>query len=284
MNAPVRHLTPLTDAAPPEFPPAWAVAWGSDVYGLWAQLAVGEVVQRLRWIPPGEFWMGSLKEEPESIDEEHPRHRVILTQGYWLADTACTQGLWQAVIGNNPSHFKGDPELPVENVSWKDIQEDFLQKLSEQTGQQAELPSEAEWEYACRAGTSTPFWWGEVLTTADANYNGNVPYNNGELGEYRERTVPVKTFKPNPWGLWEMHGNVWEWCRDDWRTYAEAVAVDPEGPPGEGRALRGGSWFNRGGNLRAANRNTSRPGFRYHDYGFRFLLRSPSSEPGWPGA
>ncbi len=283
MNTPARHLAPLTDAAPAEFPPAWAVAWGSDVYGLWAQLAVAEVVQRLRWIPPGEFLMGSLKEEPESIDDEHPRHRVILTQGYWLADTACTQGLWQAVMGNNPSHFQGDPELPVENVSWKDIQEDFLQKLAEQTGQQAELPSEAEWEYACRAGTSTPFWWGEVLTTADANYDGNFTYNEGEKEEYRARTLPVKTFKPNPWGLWQMHGNVLEWCRDSWRTYAEAVAVDPEGPPGGSRALRGGSWGGSGRGLRAASRGARQSGRCSRFIGFRFLLRSPSPEPGGPG-
>jgi len=278
MNAPPRHCLPLDDTAPPEFPPAWAVAWGSDVFGLWAELALFGVVQRLRWIPPGEFWMGSPKEEPQRWKDEGPRHRVKLTAGYWLADTACTQGLWQAVMGNNPSDFKDDPELPVEQVSWDDLKP-FLEKLTALAGQPAALPSEAEWEYACRAGTATPFWWGEALTTEDANYNGNHPYNEGEPGEYREKTLPVKSFRPNPWGLWQMHGNVWEWCRDSPRTYAEAVAVDPEGPLGESRALRGGSWFNFGRHLRAAHRLAYRPGNRDYNAGFRFLLRSPS-----PGA
>ncbi len=278
MNTPPRHCLPLDKTAPPEFPPAWAVAWGSDVFGLWAEFAVSEVAQRLRWIPPGEFWMGSPEDEPERWESESPRHRVKLTAGYWLADTACTHALWHAVMGNNPSHFKGDPQLPVENVSWENIQP-FLKKLTELTGQQAELPSEAQWEYACRAGTITPFWWGNQLTTEDANYDGNYPYNAGEKGEYRKKTLPVKSYRPNPWGLWQMHGNVWEWCRDDRRTYAEAVAVDPEGPQGESRALRGGSWFRHGRGLRAADRRATQPGNRDYLVGFRFLLRSPS-----PGA
>ena len=278
MNAPARHLAPLTDTAPPEFPPFWAVAWGGDVHGLWAQMAVAAVQQRLRWIPPGEFLMGSPQDEPQSYDDEHPRHRVILTQGYWLADTACTQALWQAAMGGNPSDFQDAPENPVENVSWEDVQ-GFLEHLGKLTGIKAELPSEAQWEYACRAGTTTPFWWGERLTVGDANYDGSLPYNDGDKGEDRQRTLPVKTFCPNPWGLWQMHGNVWEWCRDGRRTYAETVAVDPEGPPEGSRALRGGSWVGDGGALRAAHRRGSPPGRRSRDIGFRFLLRSPA-----PGA
>jgi formylglycine-generating enzyme required for sulfatase activity len=138
--------------------------------------------------------MGSLKEDPESFDDERPRHRVILTQGYWLADTACTQGLWEAVMGWDPSHFKGEPDLPVENVSWDDIQR-FFGRIAELAELGVNLPSEAQWEYACRAGTTTPFWWGSTLTTADANYDG------GEKGEFRKKTLPVKYFRPNPWGL-----------------------------------------------------------------------------------
>ncbi len=282
MNVPPHHCSPLDKTAPLEFPPVWAVAWGSDVYGLWADLALFGVVQHLRWIPPGEFWMGSPENESDRVEHEGPRHRVKLTAGYWLADTACTQALWQAVMGNNPSHFKDDPELPVEQVSWKDIQP-FLEKLTTLTGQKVELPSEAQWEYACRAGTMPPFWWGNQLTTEDANYNGHNPYSDGKKGEYRRKTLPVKCFRPNPWGLWQMHGNVWDWCRDSLRTYEEALAVDPEGSLRDICALRGGSWDSRGGYLRAAIRSTLQPGRRYHDFGFRFLLRSHSPAPGGPG-
>ena len=246
-----------------------------DETGPYIDLRFGKITQRLRWIPPGEFLMGSPQDEPQSYDNEHPRHRVILTQGYWLADTACTQALWQAAMGENPSDFQDAPENPVENVSWDDVQ-GFLEHLGKLTGIKAELPSEAQWEYACRAGTATPFWWGERLTVRDANYDGSLPYNDGEKGEWRQRTLPVKMFRPNPWGLWQVHGNVYEWCRDGLRTYAETVAVDPEGPPEGGRALRGGSWIFFGRSLRAAYRIDGPPGLRYRYFGFRFLLRSPA--------
>lgn len=247
-----------------------------DEIGPYVDLRVGEVTQRLRWIPPGEFLMGSPEDEPEINSDEHPRHRVILTEGYWLADTACTQALWQAVMGSNPSDFIGDTENPVDSVSWDDVQ-GFLQRLGKLADVEVQLPSEAEWEYACRAGTVTPFWWGERLTVEDANYDGNHPYNSGEKGEWRKRTVPVKSFRPNPWGLLQMHGNVWEWCRDGLRDYTEAVAVNPEGSAEGGRALRGGSWISHGRYLRAAYRHDRPPGYRTHDFGFRFLLRSPGS-------
>jgi formylglycine-generating enzyme required for sulfatase activity len=276
MDLPARQLTPLDAAAPPEFPPTWAVALGHDHFGLWAELAVQGEKQRLRWIPPGEFLMGSPQDEPERFKNEGPRHRVMLTEGYWFADTACTQALWQAVMGDNPSRFQEDQGNPVENVSWDEVQ-GFLQRLGELAGVEAGLPTEAQWEYACRAGTETAFWWGEELDTKKANYHGNYPYAKGNKGEYREHTVPVKSFRPNPWGLWQMHGNVWEWCRDGRRDYGAtvAVAVDPEGPKeGEDRALRGGSWFSLGWYLRAAYRYGRRPGLRDDSFGFRFLLRS----------
>jgi formylglycine-generating enzyme required for sulfatase activity len=251
---------------------------GLDEEGNWyLDLELGDgrkVTQRFRWIPPGEFLMGSPEDEPQRFSNEGPQHRVILTEGYWLADTACTQAFWQAVLGDNPSQFTEDPQNPVETVSWEDTQR-FLKRLGQMGGVAADLPSEAQWEYACRAGTETPFWWGQELDTKKANYDGNTPYADGKKGEYRARTLPVKSFRPNPWGLWQMHGNVWEWCRDGRRDYGEKVELDPEGPKGgENRALRGGSWISYGRALRAADRYGDWPGHRDGRIGFRFLLRS----------
>jgi formylglycine-generating enzyme required for sulfatase activity len=279
-------------AAPPAFPPPWADAWGDDVFGLWADIELAEITQRLRWIPPGQFLMGSPDTEPERVTAEElqryaflraegPQHPVTLSEGFWLADTACTQALWQVVMSDNPSRFQDNSEQPVETVSWDAVQ-GFLTALSVKAGVTAVLPTEAQWEYACRAGTTTPFWWGAELTPAQANYDGNYPYHNGQRGEYRVRTVPVKSFQPNPWGLWQMHGNVWEWCQDAPRTYAGAAQLEPAGQTGDYRALRGGSWNDRGGILRSAYRSGSHRGsprgaprdYRYDIIGFRWLLRS----------
>ncbi|TAN50525.1 MAG: formylglycine-generating enzyme family protein, partial [Methylococcaceae bacterium] len=144
--------------------PAWAGCLGRDRHGIFADFTVatphGSAGQRLRWIEPGVFWMGSPQDEPERDSNEGPRHRVTLTQGFWLADTACTQALWRTVMGNNPSDFKDDEQCPVEQVSWNDVQ-DFLRKLEALLpGCEAHLPSEAQWEYACRAGSDTPFSFG----------------------------------------------------------------------------------------------------------------------------
>jgi formylglycine-generating enzyme required for sulfatase activity len=149
----------------------WASHWGQDPFGLWCGFSLGDLLQRMRWIPSGKFWMGSPDEEPERFDNE-TRHRAILSQGYWLAETTCTQAFWREVMGKDPSQFKGD-DLPVEQVSWEEVQS-FCTRLNERLpGLQARLPSEAEWEYACRAGTETPFWWGDELSTDLANYDGN---------------------------------------------------------------------------------------------------------------
>ncbi|HNO60224.1 MAG TPA: formylglycine-generating enzyme family protein, partial [Plasticicumulans sp.] len=218
-------LNPAAEAArwPETFPPPFADAWGDDRYGLWAEFVIvtghGSAVQRLRWIEPGTFLMGSPDNEPERLNNEGPQHLVTLTRGFWLADTACTQGLWQAVTGGNPSQFKDDPQNPVEQVSWNDVQK-FLRALEGLLpGIEACLPSEAQWEYACRAGTTTPFSFGTQVTPAQVNYDGNFPYADGKKGEDRGRTVPVKSLPANDWGLYEMHGNVWEWCADGLRTY-----------------------------------------------------------------
>jgi len=141
---------------PERFPLRWASAWGEDEYGLWMRLELGEARQRFRWIAPGTFRMGSPADEPGRNGDEVP-HEVTLSEGYWLADTACTQALWQAVTGRNPSRFREQPGQPVEQVSWNEVQ-DFLAELNRRLpGLEARLPSEAEWEYACRAGTTTPF-------------------------------------------------------------------------------------------------------------------------------
>ena len=281
---------------PPEFPPPWAVAWGDDRFGLWAELAVKTVVQRMRWIEPGWFWMGSVDAERALMrdkawegmaKDESPRHRVKLTHGFWLADTACTQALWLAVVGGqNPSRFKDDPELPVEQVSFGDVR-GFLQRLegAYSEGRGADLPTEAEWEYACRAGTHTAFAFGATVTPQQVNYNGDYPYGGAAKGLNRKRTVPVKALPANRWGLHQMHGNVWEWCDDELRDYADTavvdgVVLDPAGQRRSGpeapRAVRGGSWIARAGAARSAYRGHGQRGGRYHYLGFRFALRSTS--------
>ena len=162
--------------------------------------------------------MGSPESEPERYDYEGPQHQVTLSQGFWMFDTAVTQALWQAVMDNNPSKFK-DPDKPVENVSWDDCQR-FLVKLNVRVpGLELTLPTEAQWEYACRAGTQTPFYFGDNITPEQVNYNGNYPYVGAETGLYRRETVTVKELPCNDWGLYQMHGNVREWCLDGMRNY-----------------------------------------------------------------
>lgn len=288
---------------PSPFPPPWASAFGDDEYGLWLEFCVGDACQRLRWIAPGWFVMGPPEAETERIQaitqsykdwlqKEHPQHRVFISQGFWLADTACNQALWQAVMGQNPAHFhagsQGSPAHPVENVSWDDVQ-GFLQKLNNHLGLgQASLPTEAEWEYACRAGTTVPFWFGETISPDQVNYDGNYPYGNGKKGKNREQTVAVKALPPNGWGLYQMHGNVWEWCADDLRNYwaepvrdpglAAALALPTE-PQSEGRAvLRGGSWISAAHGVRAASRDASGCRLRRDFIGFRLALRFPDSK------
>jgi formylglycine-generating enzyme required for sulfatase activity len=284
----------LAHRAPPadQWPPAWASAWGDDRYGLWAELELedrrlsdglelsgssGKVVQRFRWIEPGSFLMGSPISEPERQRFEGPQHSVTLTQGFWLADTACTQALWLVVVGGrNPSGFTGDLQLPVEQVSWDDVTRRFLPELQAllPADAVATLPTEAQWEYACRAGTTTPFSWGDTIHSGLVNYDGNHPYNGGPKGEYRERTVPVLTLPANNWGLHQMHGNVWEWCWDERRDYAESAMVDPTGAIGDGqRVLRGGSWHFLARIARSADRIISFRASRSNYFGFRVALR-----------
>ena len=257
---------------PPTFPARWASEWGQDHFGLYMDLNHQGVCQRFRWILPGSFLMGSPENEAEreSWSGDETQHRVTLNYGFWLADTACSQALWQAVMNDNPSHFKGDPGLPVENVSWLDVQE-FIERLNALFPDlQAKLPTEAQWEYACRAGTQTPFSFGDDITPEQVNYDGNYPYAGGSKGLYRQQTVPVKSLPPNPWGLYEMHGNVWEWCADWYGDYPKQAVIDPQGPDqGHGRVVCGGSWRNDAGGTRSANRRRDGPDDRNSDLGFR---------------
>ena len=266
------------------YAPKWAVRHGTDEHGFWAEFDVrgrsSTVSQRCRWIAPGTFPMGSPEGEKNRGNDE-TQHEVTLTRGYWLADTACTQALWQAVMGDNPSMFKDDPANPVERVSW-DVVQTFLDRLNELVpGLDAGLPSEAQWENACRAGTTTPFSFGDNITPEQVNYDGNYPYADGEKGLFRKRSVPVKSLPPNPWGLYEMHGNVYEWCADWYGDYPEGPQIDPPGPPaGVYRVLRGGSWDGYGHCCRAAYRYRDEPGFRIYDSGFRL---APGQRPGPAG-
>ncbi len=244
--------------------------------------------------------MGSPESEHARSDDER-QHPVLLTRGFWLAETACTQALWTAVMGGNPSNFKGE-RRPVDNVSWDDVQ-GFIERLNAELAAFAgrasvrsegvavegdrsarrtlRLPTEAEWEYACRAGTAGPFSFGDDITPEQANYDGNFPYRGSGKGLYRQETVDVASLPPNPWGLYEMHGNVWEWCRDWYGDYPSGLVTDPVGPDsGVRRVLRGGGWLDGAQLLRSAYRHRGAPGSRLDGPGFRLALGPEPSQAG----
>jgi formylglycine-generating enzyme required for sulfatase activity len=261
---------------PDNFPASWASGWGEDQYGLWMTFNYKGIRHLFRWCEPGTFLMGSPADEPEREPwgkGSETQHRVTLTRGFWIAETPVTQALWEIFMGDNPSRFKG-AELPVENVSWDDAQR-FINKLNGIKPElQLCLPTEAQWEYACRAGTTTPFSFGDNITTDQVNYDGNIPYNDGRKGEYRKQTVEVKSLPPNAWGLYQMHGNVWEWCQDRYETqYPTQPVTDPQGADsGTDRVLRGGSWISLGGYCRSAYRDAGDPADRDYYCGFRLSL------------
>lgn len=200
--------------------------------------------------------MGSPLDEVGRFDREGPQHEVTLTRGYWMAQTPCTQALWEAVMGANPSELKS-PERPVENVSWDDVQE-FIERLEQRVpGLGAGLPTEAQWEYACRAGTEAAIY-AEPLEEI-AWYAGNSDGGTREVGDKRA----------NAWGLHDTLGNVFEWCSDGQRRYGVGPVSDPVGPPGPGRVVRGGSWSFSARLARAASRLWYEPGFRLGRIGFR---------------
>ena len=212
--------------------------------------------------------MGSPASEAKRADNER-QHRVRLSKGFMMGVTEVTQAQWRAVMGSNPSHFKGD-DLPVEKVSWHDAVV-FCKNLSHKEGQTYRLPTEAEWEYACRAGTTTAFNTSNTISVNQANYNGVFTYGTGRKGVYRKKTIAVGSFQPNAWDLYDMHGNVYEWC-SDWRgDYPRGQVTDPTGAAsGVWHVLRGGAWSNGPWGCRSASRSGDAPG-RTDYLGFRVV-------------
>jgi formylglycine-generating enzyme required for sulfatase activity len=259
-------------------------------------------------IPKGQFVMGSPTGEEGRFDDEGPQHPVIIGAPFALGRFAVTlaefaafveatghrmfDGMvtfendkWETRKGHsfrNPG-FAQTARHPAVGVNWDDASA-YCLWLSKTTGKDYRLPSETEWEYACRAGTATAFWWGSSISTGDANYNGNHTYGAGKKGEYRKAAVAVDSFKPNPWGLLQVHGNVWEWCADNWHENYRGAPQDGSAWKGEDetrRVLRGGSWFDYPRSLRAARRNWNFAENRSDDAGFRVArtLFTPKSLP-----
>ncbi|NJN13523.1 MAG: formylglycine-generating enzyme family protein [Richelia sp. RM1_1_1] len=240
-------------------------------------------------IPGGTFEMGSPKNEPKHLKSESPQHTVSI-QPFFMGKYPVTQAQWRFVaqlpqvnreINSKPSNFKGD-DLPVEKVNWYEAVE-FCDRLSKFTGRTYSLPTEAEWEYACRAGTTTPFYFGQTITGELSNYRASETYANESKGKYRQETTPVGQFPPNTFGLYDIHGNVWEWCLDDWHKNYEGAPTD--GSPwfddkndnlsrkqGAAAVLRGGSWLNIPQSCRSAYRlNCSSRDNYYSSLGFRVV-------------
>ena len=227
-------------------------------------------------IPGGTFLMGSPENEVERFSDESPQHEVTVP-GFFIGKYQLTQLQYQTIMGTNPSYFKGD-NRPVEGVCWEDAVK-FCQKLNHRTLGNYRLPSEAEWEYACRAGTKTPFHFGDNVTTDLVNYNGNYPYSSAPKGKYREQTTDVGIFPPNAFGLYDMHGNVWEWCEDE--RHENYINAPTDGSSWQSRislgqkVLRGGCWHDYARYCRSACRLKSPCCSRNYFYGFRVVL-SPS--------
>jgi formylglycine-generating enzyme required for sulfatase activity len=286
----------------PDRPP-WASATGRDRFGAWAELRLAGVAHRLRWIPSGRFVMGSPDGEPGRSSVEGPAHEVAITRGFWLGETPVTQALWQAVTGANPSRFPS-PDRPVDQVSWDDCHTELLTRLNAAIPHAHDegfrLPTEAQWEYACRAGTRAATYAGPIeirnandapVLEAIAWYGGNsfidfdLPEGFdascwlGRPGPTLAGSHRVAHKHPNPWGLYDMLGNVYEWCLDEMRTYTSEPQDDPTGPdaPGEHRVIRGGSWHEDANYLRAACRDEDPPDQRSSNLGLRLAMARPVS-------
>jgi formylglycine-generating enzyme required for sulfatase activity len=277
----------VVQETPPEAPPPK----GDD------SLLTNSLGMKLKRIPSGEFFMGAADGEPEARPDEKPQHKVRITRPFYLGVYEVTQAEYQAVMGVNPSYFSASgggkarvlgmdtDRFPVEMVSWLDAIA-FCNKLSESEGLKPcytangepiasgtgyRLPTEAEWEYACRAGTTTPFSIGSTLSPTDANFNGNGSVK----GQSLQRTAFVGSYAPNAFGLHDMHGNVWEWCQDfyDEGYYARSPDADPENlTQAEDRVSRGGSWGYDAQDCRSTDRSKAKPYFRNYGLGFRIAI------------
>lgn len=298
----VERASPQEPGAPPSAPrpqlpkPKWATEAGRDRFGRYAIIEIPGTgaTQRLRWIPPGKFEIGSPASEAKRFNDEGPQLEIAFAQGYWMFDTPCTQEFWQAVTGDNPSYFKS-PTRPVETVSFEDVTA-FLDSLNENiSGLYLSLPSEAQWEYACRAGTLAATYAGnpEILGRNNAPALDRIAWYAGNSGvgfelenghdssswpekqfeHIRAGTHPVALKDPNDWGLYDMLGNVWEWCGDHWHDFYLGIPRDGSvwtDPNSSGaRVIRGASWAEEATGVRAACRATHAPSLREDIVGFR---------------
>ena len=264
LGPPPQQTAPAPVSVAPMRPPQPPPSSGSD----YPSRLVNSLGMTFVLVPTGEFRMGSTDGE----DDEQPVHTVRISQPFYLGVHTVTQGQWEAVMGNNPSHFTGDPNRPVEQVSWVDAQV-FIGRLNAREGHaRYRLPTEAEWEYAARAGSTTAYCFGD-----------DNSWFRRRLGEYAwysahagSQTHPVGTRQPNAWGLYDMHGNVWEWVQDWYGTYTAEPATDPQGPAsGSDRVFRGGSWRHDARYCRSASRFYYGPDFRDGRLGFRLLRMVP---------
>ena len=241
-------------------------------------------------IPSGKFMMGSadsakearakcvgITAAPEWAEDEHPRHKVRLTSAFYMSihEVTGAQLKTVAATGKKKKKRRSDGKgSPAHNVPWDEAVK-FSEEISKREGRTYRLPTEAEWEYACRAGTTTPFCFGETISTNHANYNWSVAYGSGQKVETKTKRgpVPVGSSPPNAWGLYDMHGNVWEWCWDWYGKYGEGAATDPKGPSnGTQRVVRGGCWLNSPGVCRSAKRNSHSPTGPPDNTGFRVIV------------
>ena len=257
------------------------------------KVITNSIGMKLTLIPAGKFLMGSPEAEKER-DPEELQHEVVITKPFYMGVYLVTQGQYAKVIGKSPSFFKESPDHPVEQVPWSDRNKQpssaltFCKNLSElpeekKAGRSYRLPTEAEWEYACRAGTTTVYNCGDALSSKQANFNGNYPYGGAPKGPNLKKTAQVGSYPPNAWGLYDMHGNVWQWCSDwyDPDYYKKSPKEDPKGPP-QGVlttgfeneyfvVVRGGCWLDEGRGCRAAFRFRFQPAEAYRLVGFRVV-------------
>lgn len=232
------------------------------------------------WISPGKFLMGTRKKYVEGVRDEK-LHHVTLTKGFYLQTTEVSQGQWVAVMKGNPSRFrKLGLDYPVENVSWYDVQV-FIKQLNIMLGGSSyRLPTEAEWEFAARAGSDGPFSFGSCLSTEQSNFDGRRNMDGCNNGVFRKQTLRTGRFSPNAWGLFDMHGNVMEWCQDYYGSYDAGDTGDPKGPgSGQYRAVRGGGWYSIADHCRSSFRDFDRPERRDHGIGFRLVLDEYNIKP-----
>jgi formylglycine-generating enzyme required for sulfatase activity len=260
LGPPLQQTAPAPAHVAPMRPPPQPSSSASDN----SSRLVNSLGMTFALVPAGEFRMGST----DGYDDERPVHTVRLSQPFYLGIHAVTQGQWEAVMSNNPSRFTGDPNRPVEMVSWEDVQA-FIGQLNAREGHALyRLPTEAEWEYAARAGSTTAYCFGD-----DPRRLGEYAWYDKNAGD---QTHSVGQLQPNAWGLYDMHGNVWEWVQDWYGTNTAEPVTDLQGPAaGSRRVIRGGSWYSDAGLCRSAYRNYDAPGFRDVNLGFRLLRTAP---------